>query len=354
MEESQKKIEGCGGYLTRDILMDEILGNVVEDNRKLIKLGHILMKSKEGDPIAKEMIKDCKYSFALDNELCYYYYPNIPKGKHTFAPELNSPVSSPSVSSATVTKEVERITNPSAPGIVFIIIIIILSISVLLQAEQYSFDKMRGKFGKFCVKVLQLAKKKISSLDDFKKFLLKCYPELELKLSVAKSVEDAMDIALTKCNIVNIAAVEDITEFYKIDEAEELVTEYNKEVKQFCSKIPLDSLLDKRLSTNSTLTCETIRFLLDWKPDEHSLNDIRLLLQKAFVDLGKRVIVQVICPSNSIIIICYAPHHLMDVIILQVQENLPILIEKFSLIGLTIGHHSYNSKEHEVYDFTQC
>ena len=214
---------------------------------------------------------------------------------------------------------------------------------------------MRGNFGIFSFKVLQLINEKISSLDNFKKFLQKCYPELQSQLSVADSVESAMDIALTKCNIINIAAVKVITRFYKIDEAKELITEYEEEIKQFCSKIPLDSLLDKRLSTNSTLTCETIQFLLDWKPDEHSLNDIRLLLQKAFADLGKRVIVQVICPSNSIIIICYAPHHLMDVIILRIQKNLPILIEKFSLIGLTIGHCiCYDSKEHEVYDFTQC
>ena len=103
MEESQKKIEGCGGRLTRDILMNEILSNVVEDNRKLIKLGHILMKSKEGDPIAKDMLKDCMHNIST-NELFYVTF----KGKHAFAPELNSPEPSPSVSSATVTKEVEK------------------------------------------------------------------------------------------------------------------------------------------------------------------------------------------------------------------------------------------------------
>ena len=362
MEESQKKIERCGGRLTRDILMDEILGNVVEDNRKLIKLCDILMESKEGVSVATDMLKDCMYSFAFDNELCYYYYPNIPKGKHTIAPELNSPVSSPSVSSATVTKEVERITNPPGPGIFIVIInyhdyIVNSVISVdLLQAEyESSFDTMRVNFGIFRFQLIQLINKKILSLDNFKLLLQQCYPELESQISVADSVQSAMSIALTKCNIINIAAIKRITQFCKIDEAKKLITEYEEEIRQFCSKIPLDSLLDKRLSTNSTLTRETIQFVLDWKPDKHSLNDIRLLLEKAFLDLGKRVIVQVICPSNSIVIICYAPHHLMNVIILRVQKNLPILIEEFSLIGLTIGHHiCYDSKEHEVYDFTQC
>ena len=303
------------------------------------------------------------YSFAFDNQLCYYY-PNIPKGKHTFAPELNSPEPSPSASSVSVTEEVERVTHPSAPGIFIVIVIInyhdyivnsVISVDLLRAEYQSSFDTMRVNFGIFRFELLQLINKKILSLDNFKLLLQQCYPELESQISVADSVQSAMNIALTKCNIINIAAVKRITQFYKIDEAKKLITEYEEEIKQFCSKIPLDSLLDKRLSTNSTLTCETIQFLLDWKPDEHSLNDIHLLLQKAFADLGKRVIVQVICPSNSIIIICYAPHHLIDVIILRVQENLPILIEEFSLIGLTIGHHiCCDSKEHEVYDFTQC
>ena len=271
-------------------------------------------------------------------------------------------MSSPSASSATVTEEVERVTHPPGPGIFIVIInyhdyIVNSVISVdLLQAEyQSSFDIMRVNFGIFRFELLQLINEKILSLDNFKFLLQQCYPELESQISVADSVQSAMSIALTKCNIINIAAVERITRFYKIDEAKKLITEYEEEIKQFCSKIPLDSLLDKRLSTNSTLTCETIQFLLDWKPDEHSLSDIRLLLQKAFADLGKRVIVQVICPSNSIVITCYAPHHLMDVIILRVQESLPILIEGFSLIELTIDHCiCYNSKEHEVYDFTQC
>ena len=231
---------------------------------------------------------------------------------------------------------------------------LVISVGLLQAEHQYSFDKMRGNFGIFRFKVLGLVDKKISSLNTFKTFLQQCYPELESQLSVADSVQSAMNIALTKCNIINIAAVEDITEFYKIDEAEELVASYKEVVKQFCSNIPLDSLLNKRLSTNGTLTCETIQFLLNWKPDEHSLNDIRLLLEKAFADLGKRVIVQVIRPDNSIVIICYAPHHLMDALILRVKENLPTLIEEFSLMELTIGHCiCYNSKDHKVifYDF---
>ena len=66
MEESQKKIEGCRGFLVADVIK-EILSNVVEDHSKLIKLGDIL-KSKEGAPFADDMLKDCMYSLICTNK----------------------------------------------------------------------------------------------------------------------------------------------------------------------------------------------------------------------------------------------------------------------------------------------
>lgn len=151
-----------------------------------------------------------------------------------------------------------------------------------------------------------------------------------------------MTIVLTKCNIINISAVENIASFYNITEAKQLIVEYKEEIDEFCSKIPLDFLLNKRLSTDvSSLKCETVQFVLDWTPDQHSLDDIRRLLKNAFTDLNKRLIVQVTCPVNSIIIICHAPPHLLAGLLFEVvQDNLTVLIKDFGLIRLTIGHYT--------------
>uniref|UniRef100_A0A1X7T6A8 SH3 domain-containing protein n=1 Tax=Amphimedon queenslandica TaxID=400682 RepID=A0A1X7T6A8_AMPQE len=154
-----------------------------------------------------------------------------------------------------------------------------------------------------------------------------------------------MTIVLTKCNIINISAVENIASFYNITEARQLIVEYKEEVNEFCSKIPLDFLLNKRLSTDvSSLKCETVQFILDWTPDQHSLDDIRRLLKKAITDLNKRLIVKVTCPDNSIIIICYGPHHLLAALLLEAQDNLTVLMKEFSLIRLTIGHYTVYDK----------
>ena len=211
--------------------------------------------------------------------------------------------------------------------------------------HQYQFDNMRAKFGTFKFRILLLVAVKVLPLNIFKTFLQQCYPELELKLSTAESVQSALAIVLTKCNIINVSAVENIVQFYNIPEAQKLIVKYKEEVNQFCSKIPLDFLLNKRLSTDiGSLTCETVQFVLDWKPDEHSLVDIRRLLKKAFTDINKRLIVQVTCPVNSIIIILYAPHHLLTALFLEVQNNLNILVKEFGLISLMIGQYTVCDK----------
>ena len=89
---------------------------------------------------------------------------------------------------------------------------------------------------------------------------------------------------------------------------------------------------------------EIIQFTLGWEPEEHSLDDIRNLLEEAFKELNKRIIVQTIHRGNSIIIICYGPHHLLAALLLEAQDNLTVLMKEFSLIELTIGHYTVYDK----------
>ena len=139
--------------------------------------------------------------------------------------------------------------------------------------------------------------------------------------------------------------IETIVKRYDISEAKDLVTQYKKEIHKFTSDMKLKFALDKRLSLPiSSLICETIKFVLDWEPSDHSLDDIRQLLKKAFDDSSKRVIVQSIHKGNSIIIICYAPRYLINVLLLEAQANLHVLKEE-NLIRLDVGHFTvYNEK----------
>ncbi|XP_019858256.1 PREDICTED: uncharacterized protein LOC109586504 [Amphimedon queenslandica] len=78
-------------------------------------------------------------------------------------------------------------------------------------------------------------------------------------------------------------------------------------------------------------------FVLKWNPSEHSLSSIRALLWKTFKD--NQVEVVVIKEGNSIIVTCYAPHYLMESLLVTARDNVDLLKE-MGLISLTIGYYT--------------
>lgn len=225
-------------------------------------------------------------------------------------------------------------------------------VNVSRAAHEESFESMRGKFGILIDKVVPVISSNNLSLEELKQFLKRSYPELKSQVSRAESVTAVLKIILEKkCNIVNVAALEVIVNRYEITTGKSLVTEYKEEIQAFLSNMKLAFALDKKfsLTTGSSLICERIGFVLDWKPSTHSFKDIRLLLQRAFNDLAEDVDVQIIRKTNSILIICYAPLYLMSALLLEAQANLPVLLKEMNIIQLTIGHCTvYDRRQEKV------
>uniref|UniRef100_A0A1X7SKC9 Uncharacterized protein n=1 Tax=Amphimedon queenslandica TaxID=400682 RepID=A0A1X7SKC9_AMPQE len=208
-------------------------------------------------------------------------------------------------------------------------------------AHKPVFNEIRGSFGILRVELLPLITQSIPSVMEMKSFLQLSFPELSAELSDADSIEDIMNVVVKNCRVNDISVIKTIVKRFKITEAKPLISEYEEEVKTVC-----DSLKDF-LGQNQPehfLICETIHFTLGWEPEEHSLDDIRNLLEEAFKELNKRIIVQSIHRGNSIIIFCYGPHHLLAALLLEAQDNLNILMKEFSLIRLTIGHYTVYDK----------
>ena len=203
------------------------------------------------------------------------------------------------------------------------------------------FDEIKGSFGILRYKIVPLIAQSISSVTEMKSFLQLSFPELSAELSNADSIEGIMNVIVKKCRINNISKIKTIVKRFEITKAAHVISEYEEEVKRACQ------LLKDFLSQNQPEhfnDFKTIHFTLGWEPDEHSLNEIRNLLEEAFKELNKRIIVQSIHRGNSIIIICYGPHHLLAALLLEAQDNLTILMKEFSLIRLTIGHYTVYDK----------
>ena len=177
--------------------------------------------------------------------------------------------------------------------IVCLFIVISYITEVHLQPTyQYSFDHIRAKFGVLILTITPLIESAVMPrLKEFKTFLQTCFPELKPQLSTAESFDDVMEIVREKCTITNVACLEVIVNHYKIEEATAHITTYKNEVKTFCEEVKLSVCIDENIVTNPSfiLKCETIKFVLEWKGEEYSLNASEVLLKKAFKDMAKRV-----------------------------------------------------------------
>ena len=207
-----------------------------------------------------------------------------------------------------------------------------------VQAE---FDKARDNLGELIHNIAPLIEAALLSLDDLKTFLRRCRPEVNSRLSLAKSFDDIMKIIEEKCSIINVSILETIVNHYSINEAADYILSYKTHLEEFC-EINICNVQLKKLSS-SLLTCNTIKFIVNWEVTKCTLSAIKGLLWKAFQDFDKKVEVVALNEVNSIAIVCYAPHHLMDSLLLTAQDSLETLIE-LGLIQLTIGYYTVYDK----------
>ena len=217
---------------------------------------------------------------------------------------------------------------------------------------------MRVTFGKFIHTVVPLIKSAImasssqitfslqevpSPLEELKTYVRRCFRELKPQLDIAKSFDDVMQIVEEKCTLINVACLEAIINHYNIDDAKAHITVYKSAVDKFCEEVKLSVCENENLSfmtgPSSLLKRETIEFVLGWNTDEHTLSEIQDLLWKAFGDVAKKVLVKELRKGNSIIVTCYAPQNLIDILFVKAKKNLDLL-KKMGLMRLTIAFHT--------------
>lgn len=219
-------------------------------------------------------------------------------------------------------------------------------LKINLNADfQVKVDERRDALGMLIVKIAPLIESKMSSLDGLKLLIATCRSELKQKLYHAKVFTDVQHLISENCSPIDIVLLETIVKYYSIEEARKDIDNYKKDLEDFC-KIRIYDVQISGLSS-SLLTCDTIKFIVNWKADECTINRIKELLSVAFKDLRKRVQVTRFHEGRSIVVICYAPHHLMDLLLVIAQENIDKLI-LLGLLRLTIGYNTFYNANNEV------
>lgn len=203
---------------------------------------------------------------------------------------------------------------------------------------QIELDKIRDGLVQLLCIVAPLIEAVIPSVDDFISLLKRYRPSAKPLLSLAKSFDDVLEIIKEKCSITNISLLEIIVNHYSISEANDYILAFRANVNQFC-EINITNIQFKKLSS-SLLTCDTIKFVVSWEATSCTLHTIKGLLWTAFSDLDREVEV---ISFNELVIICYAPHHMTDILLVTAQGNLEALIEA-GVIKMLIGHHTVYDK----------
>ena len=200
---------------------------------------------------------------------------------------------------------------------------------------------MRIYYGTLIKTVTHLIGATNSSLEDLKSYLLLCYSELRPQLENAQTLTDIMIIVKDKNTIIDIEYLEAFVDYFNIQEANDHIVAYKIAIEEFCEEITLNVCFNESFAivSPSLLKCDTVEFVLDWKADDHSLCDIRVLLRKAFNKLAKNVHVRGLIEEYSITVTCYAPQNIMDILLMEAEPNLDLL-RSVGLIKLTIGYHT--------------
>ena len=177
-----------------------------------------------------------------------------------------------------------------------------------------------------------------NSLKDLKVYLRRCFRELRPKLTIAESFDNVMDVVQDRCTFFNVCCLEAIVDHYGITNAKSHIAKFNTDVTQFCEQIKTDICHTESFKiAPSDLKCETVEFVLQWKTHEYTLSEIHILLSKAFEDMATTVLVKEMKEGNSIILTCYAPRYMMDILLMVAKENLDLLKE-LGVIKLTFGY----------------
>ena len=213
------------------------------------------------------------------------------------------------------------------------------------------FDRMGDMLGTLIHNIVPLIEAAIPSVNDLKVYLGRCRRDLKPRLKIANSFDDVMEVIEDECSITDVALLETIVNKYSIQDAGDMILAYQTHLDEFCeNKLTMFCNRQLKRLSSSLLTCETIKFVLEWNPSEHSLSSIRALLRKTFKDNQVKVVV--IEEGNSIIVTCYAPHYLMESLLVTARDNVDMLKE-MGLISLTIGYYTVYD-EHAIDEVSEC
>ncbi|XP_019860273.1 PREDICTED: uncharacterized protein LOC109588559 isoform X2 [Amphimedon queenslandica] len=195
------------------------------------------------------------------------------------------------------------------------------------------FMKMRRKFGSTVLKVCHkfVCRENVLNIDEMKELISDWFPDLKPQLSYKNTVGEVLKVLKRKCSIIDISPLEDLASEFDIEEAKPIIKSFKEEAKNFCKSVSVSLCLDEKLqavATPSRLLCETVVFVFNWDPDEHTLQDINDVLfeleplHKCHIQMDK------VGTGQSVVVACYCATEYTGLLIMDVLGMMDTLQRK--------------------------
>ena len=196
------------------------------------------------------------------------------------------------------------------------------------------FSTLQSSFNRMFSKVLKVAEK----IDDLSSDKIKSYlkdnyaQQLQNDLDKVHTMHDVIYLLKKECRLIDFSILEEVVEEFQILEAQIYIDSYKKQMKELCKSI--SDICNEKFAASSYLQCETVVFLFDWEPEEHTIEDIKDLLSKA---TRKFVKIEYIEKTKSITVTCSFSYCLIESVKRELENKLSILIEN-GLMKLILGY----------------
>lgn len=210
------------------------------------------------------------------------------------------------------------------------------------ESMKPSFDELVIKFRRMVLKVKKVLVSRLSdSLLELKEHIAGLCPHLREKINLFKTPVEVIDFIQDRCTFASFPELEGVIEDFQITEAKLLLSAYKKDLDGLYNKLDITFWLNNSLAvtkTPLTLPLEKAVFTLKWDPENYTMKDIQVLLQQSFTKKHSSWIsVQIIKPSNSIVVVCSFPSHLLNTLISKAKKNIEA-IKLMKVQKLKIGH----------------
>ncbi|XP_019857773.1 PREDICTED: uncharacterized protein LOC109586046 [Amphimedon queenslandica] len=200
------------------------------------------------------------------------------------------------------------------------------------------FMSMRVKFSNTFKKVGVIIKEKpIPTFEDVRSTLRFFCRPLRPQLAVCQDIDDILELISDNSSLIDISLLESLVDELNIDEAKEVLLEYNDKAAKELNKKDLTQCLGEIFSSISLLQCETITILVDKSHAKFILDDVRICLKNLFENSSPLVRLNVIKEDNSFTITCSFPLTIFKQLIRAALNNIDVLKEN-KVKRLTIGY----------------